>query len=106
MLLLAPKLIKLGSQRNQKIGSVFQIFCNIEEGSHPIFFEWFKNSVPLKPSPEVNYKIENSRLFSTLSIESIEMSDSANYSCFAKNSFGLDSTHILLNINGMFALNS
>ena len=96
----------MGSKKSQTIGSVFHISCNIEEGSHPIFFEWFKNAIPLKSSPEVNYKIENSRLFSTLTIESIEMSDSANYSCFAKNSFGSDSHNIVLNINGMFAFNS
>ena len=80
--------------------------CTIEEGSHPIFFEWFKNSVPLKPSPEVNYKIENSRLSSTFMIENIDLRDAANYSCFAKNSFGSDSTHIVLSIDGMFDFNS
>ena len=76
--LIAPILTKIGQKRNQKIGSNFQVLCTIEEGSHPIFFEWFKDSVPLKTSPEVNYKIENSRLSSTLIIENIEMSDSAN----------------------------
>ena len=97
---------KTVTDRNQKIGSVFQVLCTIEEGSHPIFFEWFKNSVSLKPSPEVNYKIENSMFSSTLLIKSINLRDAANYSCFAKNSFGSDSTHIVLNINGMFEINS
>ena len=94
------------SKKNQKIGSNFQVLCTIEEGSHPIFFEWFKNSVTLKPSPEVNYKIENSKLSSTLLIESINLRDAANYSCFAKNSFGSDSTHIVLSIDGMSEFNS
>ena len=94
------------SKKSQTIGSVFQITCTIEEGSHPIFFEWFKNSVPLKSSPEVNYKIENSKFSTTFLIESIERSDSANYSCFAKNSFGSDSHNVVLNINGMFAFDS
>ena len=80
--------------------------CTIEEGSQPIFFEWFKNSVPMKPIPEVNYKIDNFESFSTLIIKNIERSDSANYSCFAKNSFGSDSHNVVLNINGMFAFNS
>ena len=94
------------SKKSQTVGSLFQMNCNIEEGSHPIFFEWFKNSVPLKPSPEVNYKIENSMLSSTLIIMSIDLRDAANYSCFAKNSFGSDSHNVVLNINGMFAFNS
>ena len=87
-------------------GSLFQMNCNIEEGSHPIFFEWFKDSIPLKTSPEVNYKIENSRHSSALIIESIDLKDAANYSCFAKNSFGSDSHNVVFNINGMFAFNS
>ena len=80
--------------------------CTIEEGSHPIFFEWFKNSVQLKSSLEFNHKIENSKLSSTLLIENINLRDAANYSCFAKNSFGSDSHSVVLDINGMFAFNS
>ena len=101
---IAPKLTKIGHKRNQTVGSIFQVLCTIEEGSHPIFFEWFKNSVPLKSSPEVNYKIENSMFSSTFMIVNIDLKDAANYSCFAKNSFGSDSYGVILNINGMFAL--
>ena len=91
------------SQRNQTIGSIFQALCAIEEGSFPIFFEWFKDSKPLKPSPNVNYKIENSEMLSTLKIIKVDLNDVGNYTCIAKNTFGADSQTVNLNIKGMIS---
>ena len=99
----APKLANIVSHKSQTIGSYFQVVCSIEEGSLPIFFEWFKNSKSLSAVPGVNYKIENSKRSSTLSIESININDAGNYSCVAKNPFGSDGHNIVLNIKGLFA---
>ena len=99
---IAPKLANFVSFKNQTIGSILQLFCTVEEGSFPVFFEWLKNSKSLNPSPGVNHKIENLRISSTLTIESITRSDQGNYTCVVKNPFGSDSQNIVLNIKGMF----
>ena len=98
---IAPKLGDIIRQKNLTIGSHFQVYCAVEKGSLPVFFEWFKNSNSLKPSPDVNYKIEFTKISSTLIIENVEINDQGNYTCIAKNPFGSDSKIVLLNIKGM-----
>ena len=65
-----------------------------------MFFEWSKNGQPIRPGPDVKYRIENSKKFSTLSIEKVERSDTGNYSCLAKNGVGSDSQNVQLNVKG------
>ncbi|CAG2103309.1 unnamed protein product [Medioppia subpectinata] len=84
-----PKLLKLYN-RSQTIGSIFHVSCSIEEGSLPVFFEWTRNGQSLKPSPGVNYKIDNFEMSSTFTIKSIERRDAGNYSCLVNNGFGSD----------------
>ena len=98
---LVPKLKPHFPHQTQSEGLHFQQFCAVQKGSEPFFFVWYKNGVPLKPSPEANYKIENSKRFSTLTIEKLERKDSANYSCSVSNGFGSDSQNILLTIEGI-----
>jgi len=90
----------LVGQRNQTEGSYFQLFCTIQEGSLPLFFEWSKNGKSLKASPDVNYKIESSDRFSTFTIAKIDRNDSGNYTCIVRNAFGSDSQSVLLSIKG------
>ena len=81
-------------------GSYFQILCAVEEGSEPLFFEWFRNGQSIKSGPDVKYRIENSEMSSTLSIKSVERHDAGNYSCLVKNDVGTDSQNMLLNVKG------
>ena len=74
--------------------------CTLEEGSYPVFFEWFKSGQTLKPSPDVNYKIDSFEMHSTFTIRNIDMKDVANYTCFVSNQFGSNSRSTLLSING------
>ena len=99
ILSLVPKLVPFIS-RNQNEGSYFQVFCTVEEGTPPLFYEWAKNGKIIKSSPDVNYKIENSDMFSTLSIKKLSRSDTGNYTCSVKNSFGSDSKSFVLSIKG------
>src|SRR5689334_223659 len=87
---LVPKLAKFVNFKNQNEGSTFAVLCSVEEGSTPLFFEWTKNGQTIKSSSHYNYKIENSKTSSTLNIEGVVRTDSGNYSCIAKNSFGSD----------------
>ena len=97
----APKLTQQPNTKNQSESTSFQIVCGVEEGSDPLFFEWLINEMKLKPSPDVNYKIENNKRFSILSIEKLSQKDSANYGCVVSNQFGSDSQTISLTVKGM-----
>ena len=97
----APKLAHI-SDKSQAIGSYFSVYCTIEEGSLPVFFEWFKNLKSLSLVPGVNYKIENSKISSTLTIENVNINDEGNYTCTSKNGFGSDSQNVVLNLKGTF----
>ena len=99
---IVPKLSDSGSKhKSQTIGSIFHITCSLEEGSFPVFFEWSRNGQTLKPNPDVNYKIENSQMFSTFTVESIDRRDIGNYSCVLRNALGFDSQSIALTIKGI-----
>ena len=95
-----PELIQLVNQRTQDEGANFQMLCSVEKGSEPFFFEWSKNGQTLRPSPDVKYRIENSKISSTLTIENVARSDAGNYSCLVKNGVGSDSQNIVLKIKG------
>ncbi|CAG2107019.1 unnamed protein product [Medioppia subpectinata] len=85
-------------QMSLKEDSFFNMMCTVHEGSPPLFFEWIRNGQSVKSGPEVNYKIENSKMFSTFTIEKIERRDAANYSCVVSNSMGSDRQSVLLTI--------
>ena len=100
----APKLTPLLSPRTQIEGSSFNVFCALEYGSLPVFFEWTKSGHTIKTGPEVSYKIENSKKLSTLTIDEITKVDSDNYSCIVRNSVGTDTQSVLLNVKGIAIL--
>ena len=89
------------SEKSITEGSLFQQFCSVEEGSNPLFFEWSRNGQTLRSGPEVNYKIENSEIFSTLTIKKINRKDSGNYTCLVTNAYGSDSQHVMLTVKGI-----
>ena len=100
-LTIAPKLKPHFPHQSQSEGSYFQQFCSVQKGSEPFFFNWHRNGDVIKSGPDLNYKIENSKRSSTLTIERIERKDSANYSCIVQNGFGSDSQNVLLSVEGI-----
>lgn len=96
-----PKLMPTFSLRTQSEGSSFTAFCALEEGSLPVFFEWAKNGQNIKHGSGVSFKIDNSKRMSTLTIDEIVRTDSANYSCFVKNSVGSDAQNVQLFVKGL-----
>ena len=97
---LAPKLTPILNSKSQSIGSTFNIFCGVDQGSLPLSFEWSKNGQIIKSGYNLNYKIENSKKFSNLIIDEIVRSDSGNYSCAVRNSVGSDSQSVVLSVIG------
>ena len=101
-LIIAPKLKPHLSHQIQSEGSYFQQFCSVQKGSGPFFFVWYRNGEVIKSEPDPNYKIENSKRYSTLTIERIERKDSANYSCSVRNGLGTDSQNVMLTVEGIY----
>ena len=96
----APKLAPIVNNQVQVENSSFVFVCSVQQGSHPLFFEWFKNGDQIKASPNNNHKIENFKILSTLTIEKIIQSDSGNYTCLVKNAAGSDSRNVFLTVKG------
>jgi hypothetical protein len=95
-----PKLVRLYPKQEQSEGSRFHVVCATQEGSDPLFFTWAKNGQTIKSRPDVNYKIENSEMFSTFAIRKLNRNDAANYTCTVSNSIGSDSLTVVLTIKG------
>ena len=97
----APKLVPLLSPRVQKEHSHFGIYCSLDEGDGPFFFEWFKDGNLVRPGPEIDYRIENSPRSSLLSIDKVTRSNAGNYTCAVKNNYSSDSQTVILNVKGI-----
>ena len=83
------------------VNASLQIFCAVQQGVQPFFFDWSKNGQPIRSGPGNRWEIENTKKISTLIIERIDKQDAGNYSCLVKNKHGSDSTNFEVNVKGM-----
>ena len=86
------------------MNTTFAITCSILKGSQPFFFEWYRNGQPLRPGPDVTYRIDSSEVLSSLTIKSVNVSDAGNYTCKVNNGGGSDSQNVQLTVKGKFFL--
>ena len=98
---LALKLGPVLTHQKVEVNSSLQIFCGVQKGVQPFFFEWFKNNQAIKRLPGAKWEIETSKQFSTLNIQRIDKDDAGNYSCLVKNIYGSDSINVMLTVKGM-----
>ena len=105
---LVPKLGQVVNNAKRNVNASLQVFCGVEQGAQPLFFEWFKNGQAIKPGPGAKWQIETSKRFSTLDIVRINKEDAGNYSCLVKNIYGSDTINVFLTVKGSspFKLNS
>ncbi len=82
-------------------GDSFRLFCSVQSGSKPLFFQWAKSGQILSTGPQTNYKIDNSEDQSIFKIISVIRADSGNYSCAVKNAFGSDIQSAVLIVKGL-----
>lgn len=82
----------------QQENSFSIISCSLSSGSNPITFTWRFNSQPLEKDSD--FAIETSDRFSQIKLPQVKKSQSGNYTCLAKNSFGIDSISVKLIVNG------
>ena len=80
--------------------SYFTVFCAIERGSQPLFFQWYKNGhlIP-KQSNELEI-LSIGDMQSILNIKKVTSNDSGNYTCEVKNAFGEDTFTSQLIVRG------
>ena len=76
--------------------------CAVNRGADPLEFTWLKNEIVLKSNSK--YQFTNQARFSFLKIPIITREDSANYTCIAKNSYGIDSHSASLRIRCIILL--
>ncbi|XP_076318858.1 cell adhesion molecule DSCAM-like [Tachypleus tridentatus] len=75
-----------------------QVVCGVKFGDEPIHFEWFKDHKMLKTGQGV--VILNHPSMSLLIINSVNVSDSGNYTCLVRNKYGEDSHTCQLLVKG------
>ena len=76
------------------------MFCSVEQGSQPLFFQWTKNGnfIP-KQSNELEI-LSIGDMQSILNIKKVTSNDSGNYTCEVKNAFGEDTFTSQLVVRG------
>jgi hypothetical protein len=97
----APELSPFLPKKIQTEGSSYLLLCHMIAGNKPVFFQWSKNGISLTNKPESKYKVDNFKDYSQFGIESVDRSDSGNYSCIARNAFGSDIQSTLLIVKGL-----
>ena len=81
-------------------GASSSIFCSVERGSQPLFFQWFKNGQQINKQSDDLKITSSSERDSILHIKKVTSIDSGNYTCEVKNSFGEDTFTSQLIVRG------
>ena len=95
---LKPKLIDYSTKLSQNEKSKLRLYCSIKEGTKPFRIEWFFDDDSVKQLS--NIQIQNNDDFSVLTIDSLESTNSGNYSCKATNRYGEDAQFTVLTVQG------
>lgn len=75
------------------------MFCYLEQGEKPFWFEWYKNGRPLQLNSLLT--IDTNDDVSVLAIDSVDINDGGNYSCLARNKHNIHSQYTLLIVKGL-----
>jgi Immunoglobulin I-set domain len=87
-----------------KEGSHFSAFCSLELGSLPIHFQWIKNDLVINEKDNHMLIQSIGEKISLLKIDKVRAEDTGNFTCNARNEFGIDSHVIQLIVKGKQSL--
>lgn len=93
-----PDLYPLMVPPNIGLGDPIDMICTLRKGSFPVTFTWFLNDKILIDNS--NVKITHSSRKSDCSIEKLVPEYIGNYTCQAKNQYGVDNTSVLVYAEG------
>ncbi|KAI2802885.1 hypothetical protein BLOT_007007 [Blomia tropicalis] len=86
------KLVSLPIETESIEGLSHIMFCNLLQGTKPVYFEWTIDGKPLMNRSSSVIKVENQETFSLLKIRNLKRNHSAVYTCYGKNGRSMDST--------------
>lgn len=95
----APKIKKFSFDDNVKEGDATSVMCFATSEIKPLRFQWRKNGNLLENKKHI--RAEDSSAYSVLVFDSVQISDTGNYSCFVSTTSGQDSYTAELNVKGM-----
>ena len=104
---IAPKLVDVKDRLSQNVGTKLKIHCNIQQGSKPMTFEWYKNTSRIDllnmmmTENNRGMKIVHSEDESLLTIFTLNRTHSGNYSCHVRNRYGSDTQFTVLTVKGL-----
>lgn len=98
----APKLVGLLDELNNPEGTNATITCSLGSGDlRGLTYEWFKDKDRLaSETNKIRVDIPAENYQSVLRIFDLKQTDSALYTCIAKNRFGQDKISTKLNVKG------
>ncbi|RWS22525.1 Down syndrome cell adhesion molecule-like protein, partial [Leptotrombidium deliense] len=85
----APKLSPFPTFNSLKEGSIVRVFCGVQQGSAPLYFNWFFNS-KLITNHFSDIEIETNEGESVLRIKKLLSNHTGNYTCIVRNGVGED----------------
>lgn len=89
----APQIEPMKPLNNVEMGQRVTILCAINRGTPPISFSWRKDGVPIGQGPDLKIQ-HNDDFQETLQISKVSLRHVGNYTCAAKNSYGLDQVNV------------
>ena len=98
------KLVSLPIETESIEGLSHIMFCNLLQGTKPVYFEWTIDGKPLMNRSSSVIKVENQETFSLLKIRNLKRNHSAVYTCYGKNGRSMDSTSTRLIVHGRCSL--
>ena len=102
VLLTEPPKLQPFSFPKASAGKKITASCSAFEGSQPIIYKLYHNGKELSSSEDVFVQYIPSLSMLSISIQNAMPQHNGNYTCVAKNEYGVDSFSTILNIQGKF----
>ena len=99
----SPQISEFKKQYSANLNARLKLLCYLEDGDQPVQYTWHHNGKEIikKLIKNDRISIEESGEESGLMISKVQLEDSGNYSCQAKNHVGIDVQSTILVVKGL-----